>query len=543
MTRSPYFCLLLALLFITGCLAEQQSADDSHQGSEKPTAVVSVAGQLRYQDRPYNRSGFINSAENFQAIGLVPVELYDLDNQLVASTLADVNGTFVLPDIGIGDYSLRVLAQVDHASGTRIQIQSMTGQLYAIEQAISLSAQNTDVQFTATVQDRVAGIFNLLDVMQLGLDYATQLNLDLPPVNDLNVYWQWGQLNNTYTCRGHSDACPLGAGIYVLSDPLRSRDTDEFDDDVLWHELAHHLEVSWGMLDSPGGAHSLLSRTLDLRLAWSEGMASAFAVAVKRWLRSSAPERLSAQSSVGSDSTYFYIDTQGSSAQISVDLLSASSAHYRYVTNEVAVASGILRLQAQTGVAAWQTLWQALHTNLTADTMDAYWDALLARLEPSAADLSRWQATVATKQIHYQLDQAENNDSAFSAEPLRVNEPQTHTLYRSHSAIDEDWFALTLQAGERYRIRTFDLTNGADTDLHLYGPELTLLASNDDAEDCGTCQPLHDGVHFSSQLEYTATATATHYVRIRTADAVYQDPAAYGYVGRYGGYSIGFSPL
>jgi hypothetical protein len=121
---------------------------------------------------------------------------------------------------------------------------------------------------------------------------------------------------------------------------------------------------------------------------------------------------------------------------------------------------------------------------------------------------------------------------------LPIDEVQTHTLYRTYASVDEDWFALSLMAGQGYRIATQALTNGADTEIRLYDASLNLLAINDDAVECSPCSPLHNGENFSSMLEYTAAETATYYVRVRTADAVYTNPAAYGYIGRYGGYSI-----
>jgi hypothetical protein len=528
-------------VLLAGCGIESISSDDQNPSS-KPNLLTTVTGQLTYQDRLYNSQGFISEEKPLKAIRNVPVELRDANDLLIAQTSADDQGRFSMPDVPEDNYLLRVIAETEHSSGTKVTIRSASGQRYAIEQEVFVSPTENTLTFNATTNDRVAGIFNMLDVMTLGLDFVDALALNHSTVDDLNVYWQWGRFEGSYTCHFTSSYCTQGAGIYVLSDPLVTHDTDEFDDDVLWHEFAHHLEFSWGMLDSPGGAHSLISRSLDMRLSWSEGMASAFSLSLKKWLRSVAPDRLSIANDMGEDYSSYYIDTIGTSAQISVDLLNASSAFYRNVTNEAAVASGILRLQNITGIyTTWQQLFNTLTENSTADTMDAFWDGMVAGLQPSSALLEQWQWTLAAKHIDYQQDAYESDDSVYSALQLSLDEEQSHTLYRTVYSVDEDWYQLLLTAGQSYRIETFNLINGADTELKLYaydGAHFTLIASNDDAEDCGVCVPLHDGKNFASVVNYTPSDSAIYYVSVRNADAVYTDPISYGYLGRYGGYSI-----
>jgi len=63
-------------------------------------------------------------------------------------------------------------------------------------------------------------------------------------------------------------------GIYVLG--AASVDTDEFDPHIVAHEFYHYLEDAVSRADSVGGTHSLRER-LDLRVAFSEGFANAFA--------------------------------------------------------------------------------------------------------------------------------------------------------------------------------------------------------------------------------------------------------------------------
>lgn len=545
MSRPLFFIFCLCL---TGCPSVDMSTSaDKSPTLNKSTTAISVTGQLYYQDRIYNSGGFISSQQPMKAIRNVPVELRDANEALIANTLADNNGDFQFSNIPEGNYWLRIIAQTEHRSGTHITIRSASGQEYAIEQAVSVSAADTALTFTATIEDRVAGIFNMLDVMTLGLDFIGELALNHATVDDLNVYWQWATTDATYTCREVSSRCPSGAGIYVLSDPLVTHDSDEFDDDVLWHEFTHHLESSWMMWDSPGGFHSLISNSLDLRLSWSEGMANAFSVSIKKWLKSSTPDRLSIAENIGEDNSNYYIDTIGTTTQISVDLQNAYSIYYRHITNEAAVACGILRLQNLTGIyAVWQQIFNTLTENSTADTMDAFWDGMVGSLQPGSSQLNQWKTTLASKQINYFQDDFESDDSVYGALPLALNEEQSHNLYRSYSTTDADWYRLSLTAGQSYRIETFNLINGADTELTLYGYDgqtYNQISSNDDAEDCGVCSPLHNGSHFSSRISYTAAYSGDYFVKVNTAGSVYIDPTQYGYIGRYGGYSIRYQEL
>ena len=63
-------------------------------------------------------------------------------------------------------------------------------------------------------------------------------------------------------------------GIYVLG--AEDNDTDEYDAHIVAHEYQHYLEDEVSRTDTIGGDHSIGER-LDMRLAFSEGFANAFA--------------------------------------------------------------------------------------------------------------------------------------------------------------------------------------------------------------------------------------------------------------------------
>ncbi|WP_161599252.1 PPC domain-containing protein [Reinekea blandensis] len=454
------------------------------------------------------------------------------------TTYSDSTGEFAFGDVPEGSYYLRLKARVQHPDGPEFQIVDGQLALYVIEVPIQVSAEQDRFEVQLSVGDRVAGLFNMLDVFHSATDFVSAVSDGSVTVNDLTARWQWGLSPGSYTCDISHPNCHTN--LSILSDPYQSGDTDEFDDDVLLHEFAHHLEIGLGISESPGGYHSLRSTDLDLRLSWSEGMASAFAASVKKWLREHDPYRLSVPITQGFDLTDFYIDTAGNRNAVTLDLRQASPTTYRYASNEVAVASSLLALQNETDAErVWPTFWHYFLTNQTAKTLEAFWDGMVGYHSPSTEALAAWQTLLAQRAIFYQSDEAETNQSIASSKPVSIDR---HSLYRNHITRDEDWHRLEVVSGQRYRIETYDLTNGADTFIQLFTNDGTLISENDDTFDCSEtaqgCVPLHNGLNFASSIEHTATETGSLYVRVTTSNAVYDDADLFGYIARYGSYRL-----
>lgn len=545
--------LLLAAVQVGALVACNSSAlpEPDEQGSvaQKPGVSVSVTGTLSYQDRAYNHNGFITDNMPLIASRFVTVAMLDEAGQPLAQSQTNESGEFEFTDIPVGTATLRFISETEHSGGGWIRVYDQSGYQYAID--ISVEVTETDPHFDVQmlVEDRVAGIFHMLDLYYSAFDFVADITAGSIYPDDLNVFWQWASAEGSYTCRLNS-GCALGPGIYVLNDPYSSGDTDEFDDDVLLHEFAHHIESTLGMNDSPGGAHSLGSTTLDLRLAWSEGMASYFAASMKDWMRTNAPTRISVPQLVGMELADYYIDTLGSTAWVSLDLRNSSTSRYRYATNEVANAAVMLNMEEAIGKAqVWQTFLSYLSGNVSADTLEAVWDGLVGFQTPSQTELAEWQSILAERYINYELDGYESNNAFSGATELPLDESQQHTLYQSHSQTDVDWFRFAVESGKVYQLSTHSLRNGADTLISLFDESGSAVLDsndnpvfNDDAFDCeeqsGGCEPLHDGTNFSSELLLAPLSDQTLYVRVETSNYVFDDPANYGYIGRYGTYSI-----
>ena len=124
---------------------------------------------------------------------------------------------------------------------------------------------------------RAAAPFSILDAIYSGI----QLILSADPTAvfpPMDAFWS---VNNTIgasfdVTAGQMPTSFYSSGVdslYLLGDA--SLDTEEFDDHVIMHEWGHYFEDNFSRSDSIGGPHTL-GQSLDARLAWGEGWATAF---------------------------------------------------------------------------------------------------------------------------------------------------------------------------------------------------------------------------------------------------------------------------
>lgn len=552
------FLMLTVVVSIGGCNWLLGSDSNTGTASEKPAVILeSVGGQIRYQDRVYNDSGFITGNTPYKAVRSVVVDLIDADtSEIVATTQTNAAGNYQFENINAGRYQLHVVARTITENDETISVFSTDGTLYAIAVDVEFDEESVTANADMTISSRTAAIFNMLDVMLSGYEFFDAMAPDYLLLNDLNLYWRYGSSEGSYTCFETGAGCDHGPGIYVLSDPYQSADTDEFDDDVLWHEFAHHIERSLNLTDSPGGYHTLSNMALDLRLSWSEGFASYVTTAVKNWLSSNNPGHLSTP---GYLSNGYYIDNRESYPRVSIDFENLSSG-YKYATNEAAIAHAVGKVAYYSGHdAVWDAVLSNMLTNSTADTLEAFWDSLNYS-QPSPVELAQWESVISARSIEYisdafeaddQLADATNYDCTITTQtlPYVCVDGEQHSLYVSPQVSDDDYLAITVTSGQSYQIHTHDLRNGADTVISLWdstGQPLldgsSLAIANDDATDCeltaSGCNPLHDGTNFSSLVTFSADNDETLFVRIEPSTAPIDQPDIYGYLARYGSYAI-----
>jgi hypothetical protein len=544
---SSGFVVGYLLLWLVGCGGNESS-------SITPTTV---SGVLRYEDWQYGPNGYTGSVA-WKAIRYAVVDLVDESGNILDSTTGSATGEYRVTGTGSGLY-IRVLAQTGDMFPIDLTIKNYSGSVYSATVNVDGGQSNVNVNLDIRDSDTTGGAFNMLDALttaaQFTQSYSTMV---MPP---LSVYWQRGTSQyGTYYCFTDMllSMCPQGGGMYVSGGFGNSGgDIDHYDDDVLWHEFSHYLEESLNIDDSPGGPHQLTQNTLDLRLAWSEGWGNYFSIAVKSWLSGSSPDLLS--TTTDTESTY-YIDVVGSlnnsdvSIAINIDNpgLCGIEDCYVYSSNEVAIAKVLSQLRQLYGMQAVWDVYESYLTGLNGQfvNLESFWDGFLTQTQPDNGQLAILQGIYNERRIYYQEDGYEAADDASPSAMRETSvcatapcETEEHFFYRAGGNIDVDVVGFTAQAGKSYRIETLDLKNGADTYLYLMNESgETLLdgggnpLENDDrGDDCGEC--INDGLSFSSQIEFTAQAGGTYYIKIVTSSEA-TDGA-----GRYGTYSLQVSEL
>jgi hypothetical protein len=524
----------------------------SSQVSAIPTDVsfgaIQITGTVQYQDKEYGLNGFTGNT-SYKAVRYAAVELVDAITSGVTGTAqTDSNGVYSITTAPTTTVYVRVNAEATLSGSTpQIAVKNLSGHIYAVGSNDFTPSGSANVNISIPTTS-VGGAFNILDVFANGFQFVNSLAGTYPLV-PLSGYWQTGNANGTYYCSGN---CTQGEGIYVLNS---SSDTDEYDDDVLYHEFGHFTAALFSKDDSLGGAHSLTDNDLDMRLAWSEGWGDSMPGAVKTWLFNTSQQNL-LSSAQGVHLTE-YVDTTGSTAGIAIDMDSPdgtygyNSLYYSYACGEVAIAKILLDLNKDFGM---QNVWDVIadfKTNKpsTPVNLELFWDRWHSLPSTSSITID---SIFGNRQIYYSPDNFEPDGSFASAQTYTPGIPQAHTLYGDG---DVDYVAFSAVATHHYTITTFNLLNGADTYIELYSsPTQTIpLRSNDNSNGvtyagstvpsdiqanqsilCDSYGICHDNGFdiLGSTITFTTTSTGMYYVKI------YSSPNRPVSAGRYGTYTL-----
>ncbi|NOZ54040.1 MAG: hypothetical protein GXP08_13075 [Gammaproteobacteria bacterium] len=534
-------------LTLSGC-----SGSSGNNASGEP---VSISGTIRYEDKEYSRSGFTGNTA-LKAVRYAVVDLVDYNDVVVASTLTDSQGDYHVTGAGI-NLRVRVLAETGQNVGARITIHDYDGNVYAVSRDVTGSG-DLIVDVDVITDNDISGAFNMLDVFTAATEYITSFSTALLPA--VNTYWAPKRSRyGTYFCpsRGKGGPCPQGKGIYILGGGSSGGDTDQYDDDVLYHEYGHYIESAINVHDSPGGIHYLTENDQDLRLAWSEGWGGFFPLAVKSWLQENNDSVLSIAE--GLAPTYF-VDTYGSGVGISIDMANPNPLFcpsrqdcFVYSSSEIAVIKVLNSLLSEFGMQAiWDVYanYMARGTSLPA-TLETFWDGWLQQRAPAADEMDTLKRIFSERLVFYQEDRFEADNTITALRKMSVCqqancEGEKHYLFQGDLAVDKDLIAFDAKVGSTYRIETINLSNGADTYLRVLdanGSQVFDLSgqilANDDRPGtvyCGAfdnpCRIHNNDVMLSSVLSFAPSATDTYYVEVTTS---LSKPAA---AGRYGTYTL-----
>jgi hypothetical protein len=189
-------------------------------------------------------------------------------------------------------------------------------------------------------------------------------------------------------------------GIYI-NDPFgQYPDTDDFDDDVLLHELGHFITDKLSKDQSRGGVHYLSDNDYDLRLTWSEGWGNFFQSAVKHWINATDPPLLSSIAPLSS-----YVDTEVGAVYLTVDIAAPEDSNSSdcggtctYATNEIAVSNVLWHSMAGTANLGMQKVWDIVRYDLPVATpvnLETFWDGWMTH----SADLDALKPVYLNRKI------------------------------------------------------------------------------------------------------------------------------------------------
>ncbi len=509
--------------------------------------VVTLTGTARYEDKEYGSSGFIIQDDYFKAIRFAKVTVVDANGERLAGideVYTDENGQFSVSGLLNSQHYIRVSAVTDQTLGLELAVKDRQSAIYSVSKQVDVAqAANFNIDIPLSLD--ASGAFNVLDVFTNAAQFTQQFT-DATLVA-LSAFWEPDNSDGTYYCSGYDAVyCNNGRGVYVFNSSIG--DTDEYDDDVLYHEFGHYFSQTISRDDSYGGCHVLSSNDLDLRLSWSEGWGDFFPAAVKTWLASD-PQRSKLISSQSGLINAAYIDTYQNLQQIYIDLNSLSQA-YNSAGNELAVAKVLYSLYQRYGMQfIVKVMTDYLPQVSTPVNLESFWDGWLATHTPGSTDKALLKSFYNERYIYYQEDDFEADNALNPARKISLNTDELHYLYSDQLSTDIDYVAFDVVANTQYTLSTGNLTSGADTYIRVLnadGSPLTIdgaVVENDDADEsayygydsvCGTSRVKNNKTALASSLSFVAPTTGTYYAELRTTNDL--DP--YLSAGRYGTFTF-----
>ena len=526
--------LLISLMALSlGTLACTGGSD----GTGLPVTTVTVSGTVMYEDREYDESGFTFFSEPSPVRQAMVEVVAEATQGVLASSVTNSTGGYrVVFDAIAGTRAyVRVLADTSGSPGvppvtvvsplSDSAIHSFAGPSFNVDEGPITSDIIMDSSSPA------GGAFNILDVMTAAGLFVNSLQGDFPP--PVTARWTQGYTDWYY---GTSFS---GGNIWVSGSVS---DTDEYDDDVLWHEYGHFAADAFSKDDSPGGPHDFLTNDLDLRLSWSEGWGGYFQGALKRWL-SLDPVLSGVLSLAPGTPLTQYVDTDSGGTYNSKDMADPGGSPYMFSSNEVAVAKVLLDLEGapEYGPQPVWDIFNSIHSYLLPleqVTLEAFWDGWVTMEGRSVIA----NTAIANRLVFYQEDSWESlGDDTPNASRLAVvnGAGEEHYLYSESSPWDTDYIAFEAVSPGSYKIETLCMRNGADTYLRLMGSDgavLPGLSSNDDTPVVPICSasPYPFAYQFfSSRVIYNIDTPGIYYAEVTASGSPKTT-----YAGRYGTYTL-----
>ncbi len=225
------------------------------------TAAYRVTGTVRWEDLPLS-PGQLGDPVALPARGTMVAVVDNATDELIATVSAADDGTYVAHFDATADVRIVAYSR-SRATARPARVRNASGYLHAIGTAAFAPGSQDTVDVLIPADSTSSGAWNALDAAVTAMDWLRGHGVDtLSPVY---LYWQLGSATGSYY---QGDA-----------NELRLDGDDGHDDVVVLHELGHYIQDEYSASDNPGGAHD--GSPADPRLAWGEGGATWFAIAIR----------------------------------------------------------------------------------------------------------------------------------------------------------------------------------------------------------------------------------------------------------------------
>ena len=250
---------------LTDCAAAGQVCgyrdDVAGYGCIAPSGGHRVSGAITWEDRAVS-PGMLADPVAKPARGVMVTVVEDATDVVLATVSAADDGTYVAHYTG--STAVRVVAYSRSRAEVRpARVRDTGGYLHAVGSTPFAAGAQADVDILVSAASTAGGAWNALDNAVTAMDWLRAHGV--PAISPVYLYWQKTTASGSY--------------YQGASNELHLDGDDGFDDVVALHELGHYMQDEYSDSENPGGAHD--GSPADPRLAWGEGGATWFAIAVR----------------------------------------------------------------------------------------------------------------------------------------------------------------------------------------------------------------------------------------------------------------------
>lgn len=302
-------------------LTEENADIEINFASSKLRAAnskITLSGTIKWTD--------VNGATH--AANEIRVEIWDRDtntDELLTSVYTDSNGKYSVTidnDTSALEMGYDIYIKLC-ARGRYVSVVDTSGNIYSrtLDLGNNLSAGQLTANITINNSNDINRAFQVQQAGSMASAYVRQQTGSY--LENLKIYY------------------PSSNSTYYSNNTIRLLAGDYCDWDVIQHEYGHHVGAKLGIANSPGGSHSSDQNLADarenksagIRLAWSEGWSTYFAISVQEYHNAS-------KLNIPNVGDYSYTDTIDSEISYSIESFSSKWGE----ANERAVAAVLLDL-------------------------------------------------------------------------------------------------------------------------------------------------------------------------------------------------------